>query len=83
MGISVFPTPNTDAHADAAGSRRPCAACVADPGNAGHRGDKGGGTFTAFPGTPRNCEDGGDVPGRREAIIYKCRIMCQQNFTKV
>lgn len=32
MGISVFPTPDTDAHAAAAGSRRPCAACVTDLG---------------------------------------------------
>lgn len=41
VGISVFPTPDTDAHAVAAGSRRPVAAC----------------------------EDGGDVPGRREISI--------------
>lgn len=27
VGISVFPTPDTDAHTVAAGSRRPVAAC--------------------------------------------------------
>lgn len=31
MGISVFPTPDTDAHAAAAGSRRPYAACLHSP----------------------------------------------------
>ena len=46
MGISVFPTPDTDAHAVAAGSRRPVAAC----------------------------EDGGDVPGRREYLLAYAKI---------
>ena len=57
MGISVFPTPDTDAHAVAAGSRRPCAACVAAPGNAGHRGEVKEGEpsrrFPALHGTAR------------------------------
>lgn len=82
MGISVFPTPDTDAHADAAGSRRPCAACVAAPGNAGLRGEVRRGNQRRFPALHGTARTAGVFPDVVKPLLAYAKIKGKPDISK-